>query len=255
MRGYDARLACAADGQTFDARLDAYRPIALTFPRSVRPVQMARASRDLARLMRRLRPEIVHLHTPAAALPARLLPRSVVPPGTRVVYTVHGFAHVWDEPGTRDRALAAVERLLASRTDMLLFQSKEDLARSRECGYRTRLRYLGNGVEPRWFRVAPKWPSRPLELLYVGRLIREKGLLDLFDALAWVPDVRLTLAGSQLATDRDGVQEEVRARAGHGELAGRVRFLGMVEKDKAERVVATADMLVLPSCGRACLVR
>lgn len=248
LRGYDTRLACAADGQAFDARLDPYRPIALAFPRSVRPVRMARATRDLARLMGRLRPEIVHLHTPAAALPARLLPRSAVPTGTRVVYTVHGFAHVWDDPGTRDRALETVERFLASRTDMLLFQSQEDLARSRERGYRSRLRYLGNGVEPRWFTITPKeWPSRPLELLYVGRLIREKGLLDLFDALALVPDVRLTVAGSQLPTDRDGVEEELRVRAGHSELAGRVRFLGMVEKAELERVVAAADVLVLPS--------
>ncbi len=247
-RGYDARLACAPDGSAFDARLAEFRPIPLTFPRSVRPVRMARATGDLARLMSRLRPEIVHLHTPAAALPARVLPRSLVPSGTRVVYTVHGFAHVWDDPGPRDRVLEAVERILAPRTDMLLFQALEDLNRARERGYRTRLRYLGNGVEPRWFTVPPKaGRSRPFELLHVGRLIREKGMLDLFDALAQVPDVRLTLAGSQLFTDRDGVEEELRERAGRGTLAGRVRFLGMVEKAELERAVAGADMLVLPS--------
>jgi glycosyltransferase involved in cell wall biosynthesis len=247
-RGYDVRLACAPDGPTFDPRLEAFQPTPLSFPRTVRPGRLAQATLDLARLMRRVRPEIVHLHTPAAALPARLLPRFAVPTETRVVYTVHGFAHVWDRPGRRDRVLEAIERVLARRTDMLLFQSQEDLARTREVGYRTRLRYLGNGVETRWFAVAPKEkPSRPLELLYVGRLIREKGLLDLFDALGRVHDVRLTLAGSQLPTDRDGVEDELRARAGRGDLAGRVRFVGMVEKDELERLVGAVDMLVLPS--------
>lgn len=246
-RGYAARIACAPDSAAFDERLQPFGPLPLHFPRSPRPFAVARATLALGRMVRRLRPAVVHLHTPAAALPARLLPRFWVPSGTKVVYTVHGFAHVWDDPGPRDRVLEGLERRLAPRTDLLLFQSQEDLDRTRDRGYRTRLRYLGNGVEPGWFDVKPKGrPSRPLELLYVGRLIREKGLLDLFDALAQVPDARLTLAGSQLPTDRDGVEAELRARA-ESVLAGRVRFLGMIEKAELRRVVAESDFLALAS--------
>lgn len=246
-RGYSPRLACAPDGTTFDERLRAFDPLPLHFPRSPRPWRVARATLDLGRMVARMRPDIVHLHTPAAALPARLLPRRWVPKGTQVVYTVHGFAHVWDDPSTRDRVLETLERRLAPRTDMLMFQSQEDLDRTVERGYRTRLRYLGNGVEQAWFDIPAKpRPSRPLELLYVGRLIEEKGLLDLFDALEQVPDVRLTLAGSQLPTDRDGVEGELRARAAAA-LAGRITFLGMIEKEQLRRVVAESDFLVLPS--------
>jgi glycosyltransferase involved in cell wall biosynthesis len=247
-RGFDARLFCAPDGAGFDARLDAFSPERLSFPRSARPWPMARATLDLVRLVRRLRPDVVHLHTPAAALPTRMVPRRAFPPDTRIVYTVHGYAHVWDSPSTRDRLLERVERRLAPRTDMLLFQSQEDLTQSADHGYDTRLRYLGNGVEESWFSVPARTaPSRPLELLYVGRLIAEKGLLDLFDALALVPDVRLTLAGSQLPTDRDGVEDELRTRALTPALAGRVTFVGMVEKARLRGLVQDADMMVLPS--------
>jgi len=247
-RGFDARLACAPDGDAFDERLRKYHPKRMDFPRSVRPLPMMRATRDLVRFAREVQPEILHLHTPAAALPARMVPRGVFPATTRIVYTVHGFAHVWDEPTRRDRALEMVERRLAKRTDMLLFQSGEDWQQTRDRGYRTRLRYLGNGVEDSWFTIPPKAaPSRPLELLYVGRLIREKGLLDLFDALEQTSDVRLVLAGSQLPTDRDGVEDDLKARAAREPLDGRVTFAGMVEKDVLRDLVAEADFLVLPS--------
>jgi glycosyltransferase involved in cell wall biosynthesis len=247
-RGYDARLACAPDGSEFDPGLAPFQPLPLAFPRSPRPATMAAACRRLVRILRQLQPEILHLHTPAAALPIRMLPRRAIPASTRVVYTVHGFAHVWDARGWRDRALERVERLLAGRTDLLLFQSQEDLAQATARRYRSGLRYLGNGVEDSWFSVPARHaPARPLEVLFVGRLIREKGVLDLFDALAGVPDVRLTVAGAQLPTDRDGVEATLRERAGTGQLAGRVSFTGLVSKAEMQAVVARADALVLPS--------
>jgi glycosyltransferase involved in cell wall biosynthesis len=247
-RGYEVRLACAPDGPVFDPGLAAFRPLRLAFPRSPQPVAMARACRRLVRILAELQPDVVHLHTPAAALPTRMVPRRAIPACTRVVYTVHGFAHVWEARGWRDRALERVERLLAARTDLLLFQSQEDAAQAQAHGYRTRLRYLGNGVEDSWFEIPPRTaPSRPLELLFVGRLIREKGVLDLFDALAAVPEVRLTVAGAQLPTDRDGVERSLRHRAAAPGLAGRVTFTGLVNKADMHALVARADALVLPS--------
>jgi glycosyltransferase involved in cell wall biosynthesis len=248
VRGYDARLACAPDGDGFDPALAPFQPLRLHFPRSPRPLAMAGACRQLIRILNLVRPDVLHLHTPAAALPVRMLPRRAMPAGTRVVYTVHGFAHVWDARGWQDRALERVERALAPRTDLLLFQSEEDLAQTRAHGYRTELGYLGNGVEESWFAIPPRpCPARPMRLLFVGRLIREKGVLDLFDALAAVPAVRLTVAGAQLPSDRDGVEAELRQRAASPPLAGRVRFTGLVDKAEMQALVAGADALVLPS--------
>jgi glycosyltransferase involved in cell wall biosynthesis len=247
-RGYDARLACAPDGDGFDQALAPFRPLRLHFPRSPRPLAMARACRQLVRILHRIRPDVLHLHTPAAALPVRMLPRRAMPAGMRVVYTVHGFAHVWDARGWQDRVLERVERTLAPRTDLLLFQSQEDLAQTRAHRYSCELGYLGNGVEESWFAIPPRsHPARPMRLLFVGRLIREKGVLDLFDALATVPDVQLTVAGAQLPTDRDGVEAELRDRAASPMLAGRVRFTGLVGKPEMQDLVVGADALVLPS--------
>jgi glycosyltransferase involved in cell wall biosynthesis len=209
---------------------------------------MSRALLSLVRMVGDLEPDIVHLHTPAAALPVRMLPRRLFPKRTRIVYTAHGFAHVWDSDRPRDRVLERLERVLAPRTDALLFQSQEDLEHTRELGYRSRLLYLGNGVEDEWFDIpAPGMPQRPLRALFVGRLIREKGLIDLFDAVERVPDLRLTVCGAQLPTDRDGVESKLRERAVSKPLAGRVFFTGFVGREQMRRQVADADVLVLPS--------
>ena len=246
--GYDVRLACSADGPEFRPSLAEFRPVQLAFPRSGSPRAMVLACQRLIHLINEIKPAIVHLHTPAAAIPSRMIPRALIPDGTRVVYTVHGFAHVWDSNSWRNRALERTERALAPRTDLMLFQSLEDLAETRARGYRTTLRYLGNGVEDSWFAIPPRTvPRAPLELLFVGRLVREKGVLDLLEALSRVPGANLTVVGTELPTERDGVESAARSRAEANDLIGRVRFLGPVPKAAMPAVVAKCDALVLPS--------
>jgi glycosyltransferase involved in cell wall biosynthesis len=248
-RGYDVWVACAPDAADFGADLARFSPVDVRFPRSVRPVEMARAAARLRDVVVRLRPDIVHLHTPAAALPARLVPRRLLPAGTRVVYTVHGFAHVWDRTSLRDLVLERAERLLAPRADALLFQSKEDLEQVRQRGYRTRTVYLGNGVQDGWF-TAPRQldaGGRPTRALFVGRLVREKGVLDLFDAMERAPQVTLRVAGTQLPTERDGVGAELLQRASTTPLQGRVDLLGMLDRQTMQAEHRRTDFLVLPS--------
>ena len=207
-----------------------------------------RACRRFVQIVNEIKPAVVHLHTPAAAIPSRMIPRALIPDETRVVYTVHGFAHVWDGSSWRDRALEWTERALAPRTDLMLFQSREDFTETRARGYRTTLRYLGNGVEDAWFTIQPRAvPSTPLELLFVGRLVREKGVLDLLEALSLVSGANLTIVGTELPTERDGVESAARSRAEEPDLIGRVRFLGAVPKDDMPAVVANCDAMVLPS--------
>ena len=246
--GYDVRLACSPDGPRFRASLGDFQPVELAFPRSVNPGAMLRACLRFVQIVNQMRPAVVHLHTPAAALPIRMIPRNLIPRQTRIVYTVHGFAHVWEGGGFRDAVLERAERLLSPQTDLMLFQSHEDLAQTRRLGYRAPLRYLGNGVEDEWFAIPPRAaPRSPLELLFVGRLIREKGVLDLLEALPSVPGATLTVVGAELPTDRDGVEATARRRAEAPDLRGRVRFLGSVAKADMPAVVAACDAMVLPS--------
>jgi hypothetical protein len=107
--GYDVRLACAPEGPAFAEDLRMFNPVPVAFPRELDPVAMAAAALELRRLVRRLRPALVHFHSPAASLPGRaaLAADSSRP---RVVYTVHGFLHAWDSCSLRDWVVARAER-------------------------------------------------------------------------------------------------------------------------------------------------
>jgi glycosyltransferase involved in cell wall biosynthesis len=247
-RGYDVTLMCAPEGEEFGADLARFSPERVQFPRSIRPLAMARANTQFCERVRALEPDIVHVHTPAVALTVRLLPRRWLPSGTKLLYTVHGFAHVWDRPSSKGTLLERAERTLARRTDALLFQSQEDLEQVRLRGYRTRTFYLGNGVQDHWFTGARDSSTRAGgRAVFVGRLIREKGVIDLLDALEAAPDVQLRIAGTQLPSERDGVAAEVRARAEQGPLAGRVSLLGHVDGARMQAEHAASDFMVLPS--------
>jgi glycosyltransferase involved in cell wall biosynthesis len=246
--GYEVRVAFGFEPGEISPRLATFDPVDVRFPRSLRPLRVGRALARLVAMLRVMRPDLVHLHSPAAALTIRCLPRALLPAGARVAYTVHGFPHQWDAATRRDQLLERVERLLAARTDLMLFQSAEDLERARSAGYRSRLVYLGNGVEDEWFDVpAPRGRRGPLRALFVGRLVREKGLIELLDAVADVPDVQLTVAGGQLSSERDGAEALLLDRASSPRLAGRVRVLGSIPKTRLREEMAATDVVVLPS--------
>lgn len=106
-----------------------------------------------------------------------------------------------------------------------------------------RIAVVYNGVPAAAPRL-PIPPDAPCRLLFVGKLRREKGLLELFQALscarlkglAWT----LTLVG-------DGARREYQERAQALGLGERVQFTGWLEPDAVHRVLAAADVYVLPS--------
>ena len=85
-------------------------------------------------------------------------------------------------------------------------------------------------------------PKRDYKIGYVGRILPEKGIEVLIDALSGIPDARLVMAG----TGASGYTALVR-EAAEKKLAGRHEFTGFVEREKMGRLLASLDILVLPS--------
>ena len=246
--GFDVQLACCPDGDTFSPALKPFEPERVVFSRSGSPIEMVRGTAQLLRLVAKTRPAVVHLHSPATAFPARVglaLRRY----GAKVVYTVHGFAQSWDEMGPKDRVLDAAEKALSHVTDLLLFQSGEDLEAARHRKYRGNLRYLGNGIENDWFEPSAPRPLRdltaPLKIACTGRLVQEKGVLELLEAAANVENVEISMIGAALASDRDSVADQAVALAER--CNGRVKFLGMLPREQVRETLRAQDCFVLPS--------
>lgn len=89
--------------------------VLLGWGRRAWPGAVLRGARDLARLMREQRYDVVHAHCSIAGAVGRVLARRQR--GTRVVFTMHAFASRDFQPAWRKRVLLGVERALDRCTD------------------------------------------------------------------------------------------------------------------------------------------
>lgn len=177
--------------------------------------------------------EVVHIQKPYDMGPALLARRLG---GARVILGCHG-----EDFYRGDRPLAA-------RVDAAVSCSRFNAETvARRYGFTPEVVF--NGIDTGLFRpVAPDPELRrelgaadaPL-LLFVGRLQPWKGVETALRALVLLPEARLAVAG-------DG-EDRARLEALAVELgiAGRVRFLGSVERSELPRLYSSADLLVATS--------
>jgi glycosyltransferase involved in cell wall biosynthesis len=188
------------------------------------------------------RADVVHVNwAPTAALAGRTLA------GSAVVLTLHGSDATLARRGGVWRWLLVAGLRRALRVVVV---AKDQAAFLRAAGLTDLpVTSIASGIDPALLeRERPvRDADSPFTFLFAGRLVREKGVRDLFEAYRRLArahaDVRLTFAGG-------GPEEDaLRERAVAAGLSGRVRFLGAIGHDEALEAIATADALVLPSYG------
>ena len=144
----------------------------------------------LRRLIRHLRPAVVHLHSTKAGLVGRI---AAIGTGVRVLYSPHCFAFEMD---SRLRPLYRLaERALAPLTDILVAVCENEADAGRAIGYRAdKIRVVHNGIEA---PAKPPAAERDGTIVFIGRNCRQKGvdvMLEAFKRLKCVrSDARLTV--------------------------------------------------------------
>ena len=257
--GYDVVGISAAGPDVATVEAHGIPHFAVPMTRRFTPLADLRALWALTRLMRRERFDVVHTHTPKAGLLGQLAARlSGVPV---VVNTLHGFYfHEGTKPLPR-RFYIWMERIAARCSDTILSQNKEDIATAIDEGIAPPelLKWLGNGIDIARFDRRRLSDDR-LEALsksvgidragpvvgFVGRLVEEKGILDLLQAAksvaSAIPKVQFLIVGPYDEEKPDALRPDVAERYG---VSDRCRFLGM-RQDMPE-LYALMDVLVLPS--------
>jgi glycosyltransferase involved in cell wall biosynthesis/ribosomal protein S18 acetylase RimI-like enzyme len=225
--------------------------------RSWDPRSDVRAFAELLRIFRRERFDLVHTHNPKPGIMGRIAARVAGVPC--VVNTVHGFYATREDPATKRAVVLALEGLAARFSDLELYQSEEDLtwARRARVVSASKSVLLGNGADLSRFDPASVSAERmaalrdelgiPRDALVVGtvgRLVREKGYQEFFNAAARVrsgmPEARFVAIGGPDPGKGDAIAEkEV------GEAAEHVTFTGW-RKDVRD-LLAMMDVFVLAS--------
>lgn len=226
--------------------------------RAMAPAEDARAFAELTALFRRLRPSIVHTHNPKPGLYGRFAARLARVPV--VVNTVHGLYALPEDAWPKRTMVYGLERLAASCSHAELLQNLEDLPTLRRLRVPAdRLTVLGNGIDLDRFdpgsvsaddRAAARremgaTADEDVVVGLVGRLVREKGYPEVFQAATRLrtrlPHVRIAVIGPDEPDKADALTPADRQAA---ERAG-VRFLGA--RSDVVRLYAAMDIHVLAS--------
>lgn len=192
------------------------------------PLPLWRATRDLLRIVRERRPDLLHAHSAMAGVAARIAGALA---GVPVVYTVHGFAFKPGHPPLRRAIAWATECLLAPLTRRLVCVSAHEQALARALPLPRRcISVIVNGVEdmPGTASALPGSTGHtdPVSAVMVARMAPPKRPDLLLRALARLRDVR----GEELPASFLGSGPDL---AAHRALAGQlglkaVRFEGDV---------------------------
>ncbi len=256
--GHEVVAMCAEGGLIDKVRQEGFRVETVELVRGYDPRDHWRAFRRLVRLFRAERFDLVHVHTPVAALVGRIAAAAAGVP--RVIYTAHGFYFHQRMPAWKRGIFVALEWLGGRLTDVLFTQAEEDAATAR----RLRLcrggivEAIGNGADPRRFHPAAQDDAdrRALRvslgvddatpvIAMIGRLVAEKGYPELFAAMREV-EAALWVIGERLTSDHAAAIDAAISEIERDVVLGRrVRFLGY-RGDVAD-LLRAADIFTLPS--------
>ncbi|HWE62617.1 MAG TPA: glycosyltransferase [Chloroflexota bacterium] len=229
-------LVTSPDTTSTVARLDGVQVI-----RAARLATVASTpiSPRLALELRRLHPDIVHLHSP---YPVGETAALLATPATPTVITFHSDVV---RQKTLLKVYGPVLRRVLRHADRIL-PTSPSYARSSPWlqAVRDRCTIVPLGIDLAPFRtIANRGDGRTI--LFVGRFRYYKGLRYLLDALPLISDARLVLVGGGPA------EADLRAQAAALGLAHRVTFATGVSDRELPRFYAEADIFVLPACERS----
>ncbi len=229
--------------------------------RQISPLADLRALYNLCRLFRSYKPAIVHAHTPKGGLLGVLAARLTRVP--IVIYGMRGLPFVTAH-GLKKTLLCLSEIISCRLSDLVLAVSHaiRKLALSLRFCPKTKIIVLGqgssNGVDAEGLynpgrlpagtrekmRGDLQIPTDSITLGYVGRIVRDKGIVELEEAWQGLrnrfPKLHLLLSGP--IEPQDPVPSQVLARL---HVDPRVRFTGWVNYMPA--IYESLDILILPT--------
>lgn len=252
----DEVISVCSNGEYVQSmRESGYRIDTISIERSMRPLKHLHSIWKLYWYFRFESFDVVHVHTPVAALLGRIAAFLARVP--LVIYTAHGFYFHDDMPSFKRKFHIGLERFAGRFTDLLFTQSTEDAETSITEGIMPKQRVfaIGNGVDVSHFqaphrnlRVSLNIPEGSFVIGMVGRLVEEKGVVDFLDAAMMVavdqPNVYFILVGDRLSSDHATAVDDVIDQAKKA-LGARLVLTGL--RDDIPDLLFAMDVFCLPS--------
>lgn len=257
--GWKVTAVCSDGPEIPEMRAKGYKIDTIPISRSLNVFKHAVSVVRLAAYFRRQRFDILHVHTPVAALVARVA--AFIARVPVVIYTAHGFYFHDEMPAWKRCLFVWLERLAGRFTNLLFTQSAEDAETAVQEGISPAecTLAIGNGVDARRFDPAVVGDGAALRktlgiasdafvIGIIARQVIEKGIMEFLEAAIEAAgnhsEMVILMVGERLASDHAGDVEAELERA--GAVLGKRLVVTGARKDIPE-LLAAMDVFCLPS--------
>jgi len=260
--GYEVEIACSRGEKAKTLEKKGYVFKFVNIDRKVSLFSNIKSIIEIYRIIKKGKYDIVHVHTPAASVMGRVAAKLAGVP--LIIYTAHGFYFHEGMFRHKYNIILKIEKYLAKYfTDFIFTQSEEDRKTALENNFidKNKILTIGNGVD-----VQGKFNPINIEkdkinelykefdlkendkiIAFVGRLIKEKGVLDLLEAFNNInfndeTKVKLLMVGGIAQSERD--KDAIKKFEKYGDNSN-IIFTG--HRNDINSILYITDVFCLPS--------
>jgi len=192
-KGHEVITICEVNEHKDEIEKENINVINFKISRSFNIVDHIIKTYSLYKIFKKEKFDIIHVHTPIGSIIGRLA--AFLANNKNVIYTVHGFYFHDKMPILKKIFFFLIEFFLSFITKKFFFQSIEDYKFAQRKFNKSKLFYIGNGINLNIFdkKKLPKinrdifWNnhldhnSKNLKILIVARIVKQKGILDIIN--------------------------------------------------------------------------
>lgn len=261
--GFIVEIACSEGKESKELEKRGYVFKYVKIERKISPISNIKSIINLYKIMRDGKYDVVHVHTPVAGVLGRIAAKLARIPV--VIYTAHGFYFHENMSFLSYKLFATIEKIMGKYfTDYIFTQSYEDykLALDLKIIDKDRIAWISNGVDlnkfnPENIKIDIKSYKENLGITvdskvicFIGRLVEEKGILDLLEAFKYLikdySNLYLMIIGDASLDERDKeTKQKIKSYLDDTKLRERIILTGF--RNDIPELLKISDIFVLPS--------
>lgn len=220
-RGHEVHCVCSKGPYEQEIKDNGYYFHNISIDREINIRKNIKSVLMMVKLFKILKPDIVHVHTPVAAVLGRIAAKIANVP--TIIYSAHGFYFHEGMPTKKYKIFFYIEKYIGRYfTDYIFTQSEEDFKVAKNNNFlknKNNYVHISNGIDlDNKFNIDKfsesdienlriKYLIEPNDIVvsFIGRLVKEKGILDLLESFKYLEskNVKFLIMGTLPQGERD----------------------------------------------------